>query len=211
MDLQDRLTKMEETMAALAFSQQEILGHITKRMEQFIQHIFGKSKDDRKHSTNKGNGRNGVNFDVWGSLNNYVPKTFKIDFPHYDSQDDPTTWVSKVEKYFSLQEIIEFYKVTLASFYLEGEAQLRSQILEELMYVTQEDLKQGIFSHFNTNQFENMFNKLIQLQKTGSVIDYQIKFENHLLIGGMTCLGHQDGFSLVSPLVYMMRTRQDLR
>ena len=96
MDLQDCMMKLEETMAALAISQQEILGHITKRMEQFNKHIYGKSKDDGKHFAYKGNGRNGVNFGRWGSLNNYVPKAIKINFPHYDSQDDPRTWVSKV-------------------------------------------------------------------------------------------------------------------
>ena len=31
---------------------------------------------------------------------------------------------------------------------------------------------------------------------------------HHLLIGGMTCLNHRDGFPMVSALVYVMHTRQ---
>ena len=33
---------------------------------------------------------------------------------------------------------------------------------------------------------------------------------HHLLIGGMTCLGCQDEFPMVSALVYVMHIRQDL-
>ena len=33
---------------------------------------------------------------------------------------------------------------------------------------------------------------------------------HYLLIGGMTCLGHWDGFPMVSTLVYVMHTKQDL-
>ena len=33
----------------------------------------------------------------------------------------------------------------------------------------------------------------------------------YLLIGGMTCLGHRDGFPMVSALMYVMHTGQDLR
>ena len=33
---------------------------------------------------------------------------------------------------------------------------------------------------------------------------------HHLLIEGMVCLGHQDEFPMMSVLVYVMHTRQDL-
>ena len=46
----------------------------------------------------------------------------------------------------------------MASFYLEGDAQLWFQILEgELIHVTGEDHKPGIFSLFSPNQFEDPF------------------------------------------------------
>ena len=34
---------------------------------------------------------------------------------------------------------------------------------------------------------------------------------HHLLIGEITCLGHQDGFPMMSALVYVMHTGLDLR
>ena len=78
-------------------------------------------------------------------LNNFVTKTLKLDFPRFDGNDDPTIWICKVEKYFILHEIVEYDKVTLASFYLEEDALLWFQALEqELLYVTWEDLKRGI-------------------------------------------------------------------
>ena len=34
---------------------------------------------------------------------------------------------------------------------------------------------------------------------------------HHLLIGGMTCLGRQDGFLMMNVLVYVRHIGQDLR
>ena len=34
---------------------------------------------------------------------------------------------------------------------------------------------------------------------------------HYVLIGGMTCLAHQDRFPMVSVLVYVMHTGQELR
>ena len=34
---------------------------------------------------------------------------------------------------------------------------------------------------------------------------------HHLLIGGMTCLGRQDGFPMMTGLVYVIHIGQDLR
>ena len=33
---------------------------------------------------------------------------------------------------------------------------------------------------------------------------------HHFLIGEMTCLGRQDGFPMMSVLMYVMHTRQDI-
>ena len=87
-----------------------------------------------------------------------------IDFPYYDGHDDPITWVYRAKKYFSLHEIVEYDKVTLASFYLEGDAQLWFQILKvKLVYVTWEDLKRGVFFLIGPNHFEDPFSELIRL------------------------------------------------
>ncbi|KAL5549713.1 hypothetical protein UlMin_004944 [Ulmus minor] len=120
-----------------------------------------------------------------GSLNNFIPKTVKLDFPKYEGREDPTKWICKVEKYFTLHDIAESDKVTLASFYLDGDADLWFQILEhELIYVTWEDFKNGIQSRFGPNQFEDHFGELIKLRQAGSVVEYQGKFERLLAKSG---------------------------
>ncbi|KAI9194751.1 hypothetical protein LWI28_008909 [Acer negundo] len=90
-------------------------------------------------------------------------------------------WLSRAEKYFSLHEIVEFDKVSLASFYLEGDSQLWFQMLEqEQLYVTWEDFKNGLQTRFGPNQFSDPFGELIQLRQTGTVVEYQTRFEKLL-------------------------------
>jgi len=45
----------------------------------------------------------------------------KLEFPRY-SRDDPTEWFNRVDQFFEYQETVDNQKVSLASFYLEGEA-----------------------------------------------------------------------------------------
>jgi predicted LPLAT superfamily acyltransferase len=45
----------------------------------------------------------------------------KLEFPRY-SRDDPTEWFNQVDQFFEYQETVDNQKVSLASFYLEGEA-----------------------------------------------------------------------------------------
>ena len=63
-----------------------MLGHITNEMELLNQHAFSKGKDNGKHFANKANGWTSINSNInrLGPLNNYIPKTLKIDFPHYN-------------------------------------------------------------------------------------------------------------------------------
>ena len=69
-----------------------------------------------------------------------------------------------MEKYFILHEIVKSNKVMLTSFYLEEDALLWFQTLEqELLYVTWEDFKRGIVAQFGPNQYEDHFSKLITL------------------------------------------------
>ena len=47
-----------------------------------------------------------------------------------------------------------------------------------------EDFKHGLFSRFGPNQFEDPFSELIKLYQTGSVLEYQGKFEKLLAKAG---------------------------
>ncbi|TXG66291.1 hypothetical protein EZV62_007566 [Acer yangbiense] len=181
MDIPDRLKKVEEFIESQS-TQKELPGLILAQLELLNQHVFGKGKETGENSFNNDNGRPlNTGSHGLGRFNYFLPKTLKIDFPHYDSRNDPTTWIGKAEKYFSLHDIAHSDKVTLASFYLEGDALLWFQTLEhEIIYVTWEDFRPGILSRFGPTQFEDPFSQLIRLKQTSAVIEYQTRFERVL-------------------------------
>jgi hypothetical protein len=69
----------------------------------------------------------------------------------------------------------------MASFHLEGEAQLWYQLLlregKEIGWV---ELKEGLFVRFGPSQFYDPFGELTKLQQEGSIREYQLKFESLL-------------------------------
>ena len=143
--------------AELSARQKDLMAHLTETMERLSQQISGKLLAEMGENSDnrfKGQREHHSSPRTGGSLNNFVPRTIKLDFPKYEGRDDPTPWVCKAEKYFTLHDIAESDKVTLASFYLDGDAGLWFQMLEqELIYVTWEDFKNGIQSRFGSNQF----------------------------------------------------------
>jgi hypothetical protein len=80
-----------------------------------------------------------------------------------------------------LQGTTKDEKTALASFHLEGEAQLWFQILlHEGREVEWEKFKEGLFTRFGPNQFYDPFGELTKLQQEGSVKEYQVQFESLL-------------------------------
>ncbi|KAL5768283.1 hypothetical protein ACOSP7_014840 [Xanthoceras sorbifolium] len=97
--------------------------------------------------------KNGQRF---GTTNSRGSKSRKQFNPH--NKGDPTMWLCRAYKYFSLHEIAESDKVSLSSFYLEGDGQLWFQMLEqEQLYVTWEDFKNELQTRFDPNQFVDPF------------------------------------------------------
>ena len=105
-----------------------LLHHVTKSLEKLQQQISGKgiAPNSGKNSANRPRSKVGSQSPLYGthSLNNFIPQIVKLDFPRYEGRDDPTLWLCKADKYFRFYEIVQSDRVTLVSFYLEGEAQL---------------------------------------------------------------------------------------
>jgi hypothetical protein len=59
-----------------------------------------------------------------GSNIDRPPRFQKLDFPKYDSKGEPLPFLNRCELYFHQQRIVEEEKVWMASFNLEGTAQL---------------------------------------------------------------------------------------
>jgi hypothetical protein len=102
----------------------------------------------------------------------------KLEFPHYDGAEDPTSWIRRVEQYIDFQQIEEENKVLLIAYYLEEDAQLWYQIFKEDMEgISWEILKGALHVRFGPTQFEEFYGDLSKLRQVGSVNDSQCQFE----------------------------------
>lgn len=71
--------------------------------------------------------------------------------------------------------------MALASFHLEEEAQLWYQLLQQdIEIITWASLKAGLMARYGPTQYHDYFGELTKLQQTGTVREYQSRFE-HLL------------------------------
>ncbi|KAA8531814.1 hypothetical protein F0562_006469 [Nyssa sinensis] len=130
--IDQRVENLEQTMESLSTGQQELLNcmadmfeKLSTRMDNLANNTareHGKSSrapsqtvGGRQHS----NTENGI-----GSSSSYVPRLVKLDFPRFNGGEDPTSWLCRAEQFFQFQETPEADRVSLASFHLEGDAQL---------------------------------------------------------------------------------------
>ncbi|KAK0580835.1 hypothetical protein LWI29_006834 [Acer saccharum] len=105
----------------------------------------------------------------------------KLDFPRFNGAEDPTSWWCRAEQFFQLHGTSIADYVSLASFHLEGDAQLWYQLLkQEKESITWAEFKEGLFARFGPNQFVDFFGELTKLRQIGTVKDYQTTFEKLL-------------------------------
>ena len=77
------------------------------------------SKEVGSNNKNKG-GRSTRT--VAGTSGSTAPKIAKLDFPKYSGNEDPTSWVCRVEQFFEFHGTIEEEKLPLAAYHLDGDA-----------------------------------------------------------------------------------------
>lgn len=64
--------------------------------------------------------------------------------------------------------------MALASFHLEGDAQLWFQLIkQEGNNMTWQEFCEGLHARYDATQFQDFFDELIKLQQVGSICDYQ--------------------------------------
>ena len=101
----------------------------------------------------------------------------KLRFPKYDGSDDPISWLHRCEQFFRAARTEEDEKVWLASFYMEGDAQLWYYRLERNQGVpTWPRFVELVNLRFGPPTRSNPFGELISLKRTGSVVEYQNAF-----------------------------------
>ena len=111
----------------------------------------------------------------------FTNRHVKLEFPRFNEGEDPTGWICRAEQFFRFQGTSEEEKTPLASFHLEGEAQLWYQILlREEWEVRWVEFTEGLCARFGPNQFYDPFGELTKLQQQESIKDYQTRFESLL-------------------------------
>lgn len=114
-----------------------------------------------------------------------MSKPVKLDFPRFDGGGDPTEWLCRAEQFFQLHETPADDPVSSVSFHLKGDTQLRYQLLkQEVVSISWEVFKDWLHCLYGPNQFFDFFRELTKLQQTGSVQEYQTKFEKLLAKAG---------------------------
>lgn len=122
------------------------------------------------------------------------PKLVKLDFPRFNGGEDPTSWICRADQFFEFHQTPDGESVPLASFHLEGDAQLWYQILkEEWQPITRDMFKEGLHVRFGPTQFDDFFGDLTKLKQIGTVREYQCQFERLLSCAGKLTPAHQVG------------------
>ncbi|KAL4201233.1 hypothetical protein AMTRI_Chr02g257670 [Amborella trichopoda] len=111
-----------------------------------------------------------------GSIGTYLPRMVKLDFPKFNGEEDPTSWVCGADQFFEFHQTPE-----------EDHIPLYQLTKEEGRIATWEDFKSGFHVPYSPTQFQYFFGDLIKLQQTGLVRDSQTKcscsilYKSHLL------------------------------
>ncbi|KAI9199008.1 hypothetical protein LWI28_025853 [Acer negundo] len=185
--MEQRVDKLEQDGSSLVSGQQQIPEKMTEmfenmrmQMEQALHHQGGNGEGTSTQAPSKAiMGRPSVNGGP--SLLSYTPKLVKLDFPRFNGGEDPTSWLCRADQFFQFHATPEAEKVALASFHLEGDAQLWYQLLkQESPTITWDVFQEGLNARFGPTQFYDFFGELTKLQQVGSVRDYWTQFEKLL-------------------------------
>ena len=187
--MDQRVEKLESDVSSLMTGQLQIMEKINE--------LFGKlnsknslpeanmEREEGEHSNapphDQGRSGNTMGSRQISTQQSSVPRMIKLDFPRFNSSEDTTSWVCRVEQFFHLHQTPEEERVALASFHLEGDAQLWFQLIkQEGDMMTWQEFCDGLHARYGATQFQDFFGELIKLQQVGSVCDYHTQFEKLL-------------------------------
>ncbi|GLT61288.1 hypothetical protein SLA2020_340070 [Shorea laevis] len=175
-----RVGSLEQSVHSLTEGQQQLMARITEVFEMMSTHSKNRHEDGET-SRGKNHEAEGENSHAGERPPPFANRHVKLNFPRFNGEEDPTGWVCRAEQFFRFQGTSEDDQAALASFHLEGEAQLWYQILlREGREIGWAELKEGLFVRFGPSQFYDLFGELTKLQQEGSIKEYQSKFESLL-------------------------------
>ena len=110
--------------------------------------------------------------------NDRPPRFQKMDFPKFNGKSDPLAFLNRCESYFRQQRIAEEEKVWMASYNLEDGAQLwYMQLQRDEGTPPWRRFSELLNTRFGPPLRSNPLGELMACKRTGSVIDFQDRFE----------------------------------
>ncbi|CAN1122400.1 hypothetical protein LINPERPRIM_LOCUS2707, partial [Linum perenne] len=87
---------------------------------------------------------------TWEELKVAMRTKFKVDFPRFVGDEDPTIWICQADQYFQFYRTVDADKVFIASIFLEGEAQLWLRAMKDsAQEVTWEQMKEWLYARYS--------------------------------------------------------------
>ena len=101
-----------------------------------------------------------------------------MDFPKFDGKSDPLAFINRCESFFHQQRIAEEEKVWMASYNLEGPAQLwYMQVQRDEGTPPWRRFSELLNLRFGPPLRANPLGELMACKRTTSVVDFQERFE----------------------------------
>ena len=109
----------------------EIQGMLATMHTRF-DNLSSNHSSENSHKRGEGERSSGrFNSGSSGSHSAVIPRVTKLDFPRFNRNEDPTSWICRAEQFFEFENIAVVENISLATYHLGGEAQLWYQLLKE--------------------------------------------------------------------------------
>ena len=151
-----RFQRLEQQVASLSVGQERML----KQMNDFFQAMHAQEEASSLNQRDcRPSGGGGT------SMGSVQPKPVRLEFSRYDGVEDPTMWLCRAEQYFEFQKTAKDEKVHLASYHMEGDAQVWIQQKKVLRpQMEWDELKIELMLRFGTATYEDGFGELCKLK-----------------------------------------------
>jgi len=113
--MEGRMGNLEQSVQALTAENQQLMARITEAFEM----LFARDRlDAEENGSRRLRAGEGEEFQAGERLQAFRRPHVKLDFPRFNGEEDPTSWVCRAEQFFRFQGTHEEDKAALASFHL---------------------------------------------------------------------------------------------
>jgi len=153
----------------------KMMSELTKSMATMQQQILVLQQAQPPPSTSQ-SGTRGFGFGE--HTGDRPPRFQKLDFPKFDGKSDPLAFINRCESYFVQQRIAAEEQVWMASYNLEGSAQMwYIQVQQSEGTPSWRRFTELLNLRFGPPLRSNPMGELMACRRTGTVAEYQDRFE----------------------------------